>query len=119
MYTVDSYGRVGRAVLVEGQSERAVAQEFGIARHTVCKMLRYSVPPGYRRERPVKRPKQGPWFGVISAILKEDMNSPAKQRHAAKRIFDRLRQKYADTGGDTIIKDFVRLRRIRTRCSCR
>jgi len=49
----------GGAVLVEGKSERAVAQEFGIARETVRKMLRYSVPPGYRRERPVKRPKLG------------------------------------------------------------
>jgi hypothetical protein len=29
---VEIYGRVRRAVLVEGKSERAVAQEFGIAR---------------------------------------------------------------------------------------
>ena len=36
-----------------------MAQEFGIARETVRKMLRYSVPPGDRRERPVKRPKLG------------------------------------------------------------
>ena len=34
MYTVEIYGRVRRAVLVEGKSERAVAQEFGIARET-------------------------------------------------------------------------------------
>jgi len=91
MYTVEINGRVRRAVLVEGKSERAVAQEFGIARETVRKMLRYSVPPGYRRERPVKRPKLGPWIGVIDAILEEDKNSPAKQRHTAKWIFDRLR----------------------------
>ena len=45
---MEIYGRVRRAVLVEGKSERAVAQEFGIARETVRKMLRYSVPPGYR-----------------------------------------------------------------------
>ncbi len=76
MYTVEIYGRVRRAVLVEGKSERAVAQEFGIARETVRKMLRYSVPPGYRRQQPVKRPKLGPWIGVIDAILEEDKNSP-------------------------------------------
>jgi hypothetical protein len=78
-------------------------------------MLRYSVPPGYRPERPVKRPKLGPWVGVISAILEEDKNSPAKQRHTAKRIFDRLRQEYAYTGGYTIVKDYMRLHRVRTR----
>ena len=115
MYTVEIYGRVRRAVLVEGKSERAVAQEFGIARETVRKMLRYSVPPGYRRERPVKRPKLGPWIGVIDAILQEDKNSPVKQRHTAKRIFDRLRQEYAYTGGYTIVKDYVRLQQVRTR----
>jgi len=115
MYTVEIYGRVRRAVLVEGKSERAVAQEFGIARETVRKMLRYSVPPGYRREQPVKRPKLGPWIGLIDAILEEDKNSPMKQRHTAKRIFDRLRQEYAYTGGHTIVKDYVRLQRVRTR----
>ncbi|MHB8413585.1 MAG: hypothetical protein ACYDDI_16785 [Candidatus Acidiferrales bacterium] len=51
----------------------------------------------FRRERPVKRPKLGPWIGVIDAILKEDKNNPVKQRHTAKRIFDRLRQEYAYT----------------------
>jgi transposase len=42
MYTAETYGRVRRAVLVEGKGERAVAQEFGIARETVRKMLRLS-----------------------------------------------------------------------------
>ena len=46
---MEIYGRVRGAVLVEGKSERAVAQEFGIARETVRKIPRYSVPPGYRR----------------------------------------------------------------------
>jgi transposase len=115
MYTVEIYGRVRRAVLVEGRSERAVAQEFGIARETVRKMLRYSVPPGYRREQPAKRPKLGSWVGVIDAILEEDKNQPVKQRHTAKRIFDRLRQEYAYTGGYTVVKDYVRLHRIRAR----
>src|SRR2546427_9186605 len=59
MYTVEIYGRVRRAVLVEGKSERAVAQEFGVARETVRKMLRYSVPPGYRRGRAGKGAQTG------------------------------------------------------------
>jgi transposase len=53
-------------------------------------MLRYSVPPGYQRQQPVRRPKLGPWLGVIDAILKDDKTTPAKQRHTAKRIFERL-----------------------------
>ena len=67
MYSVELYARVRRAVLVEGKSERGVAREFGLARDTVRKMLRHSVPPGYRRQQPVQRPKLGPWLGVIDA----------------------------------------------------
>src|SRR5271166_2921449 len=72
MYQVEIYGRIRRAVLVEGRSQRSVAREFGLARVTVRKMLGYSIPPGYRRKEPVKRPKLGPWMGVIDAILEED-----------------------------------------------
>ena len=94
---MEIYGRVRRAVRVEGRSQRAVAREFGLARETVRKMLQYAVPPGYRRQQPVKRPKLGPWLGVIDAILEDDKQRPAKQRHTAKRIFDRLREEHAFT----------------------
>ncbi|MGD0976101.1 MAG: hypothetical protein ABR866_18600 [Candidatus Korobacteraceae bacterium] len=79
MFKVELYGRVRRAVLVEGRSQRAVAREFGIARKTIQKMLRYSVPPGYKRQQAAKRPKLGPWLGVIDAILEEDKRQPARQ----------------------------------------
>jgi len=49
MYKVELYGRVRRAVLVDGQSQRAVAREYGISRKTIRKMLSYAVPPGYRK----------------------------------------------------------------------
>ena len=50
MFKVELYGRVRRAVLVDGASQRAVAREFGISRKSVRKMVSFSVPPGYRRE---------------------------------------------------------------------
>ena len=106
---MELYARVRRAVLVEGRSEREVAREFGLARETVRKMLRHSVPPGYRRKEPAQRPKLGPWLGVIDAILEDDKSKPAKQRHTAKRIFDRLGAEHGFTGGYTIVKDYVRL----------
>ena len=45
---------------------------------------------------------------MIDAILEEDKTKPAKQRHTAKRIFDRLRAEHAFPGGYTIVKDYVR-----------
>ena len=112
MYTVELYARVRRAVLVEGRSRRAVAREFGLARKTVGKMLEYSLPPGYQRRKPVRRPKLGPWQGVIDAIMADDKSRPAKQRHTAKRIFERLRAEHGYAGGYTIVKDYVRQSRI-------
>jgi transposase len=115
MYLVEIYGRVRRVVLVEGRSQRSIALEFGLARVTVRKMLGYSIPPGYRREEPAKRPKLGLWVGMIDAILEEDKSKPAKQRHTAKRIFDRLRAEHAFPGGYTIVKDYVRAATLRRR----
>jgi transposase len=106
---VEIYGRVRRAVRVEGKSQRAVAREFGLSRDTVRKMLRYAVPPGYQRQQPIKRPKLGPWLGVIDAILNDDKQRPVKQRHTSKRIFERLKDEHGFTGGYTIVKDYVRV----------
>jgi transposase len=115
MFQVEIYGRVRRAVRVEGRSQRAVAREFGLSRETVRKMLQYAVPPGYQRQQPIKRPKLGPWIGVIDAILDDDKRRPAKQRHTAKRIFDRLKDEHGFTGGYTIVKDYVRGEQLRSR----
>jgi len=46
MKTVELYARVRHAVLIEGISERAAADRFGINARTVSKMLKFSVPPG-------------------------------------------------------------------------
>ena len=105
---MEIYGRVRRAVRVEGKSQRAVAREYGLSRETVRKMLEYAVPPGYQRQQPIKRPKLGPWLGVIDAILNDDKQRPAKQRHTSKRIFERLKEEHGFTGGYTIVKDYVR-----------
>ena len=112
---MELYGRVRRAVFVEGKSQRAVAREFGFSRETVRKMLKYAVPPGYQRQQAIRRPKLGPWLGVIDAILEDDKQRPARQRHTAKRIFDRLREEHRFTGGYTIVKDYVRGEQLRSR----
>lgn len=112
---MELYGRVRRAVRVEGKSQRAVAKEYGLSRDTVRKMLQYAVPPGYQRQQPIKRPKLGPWLGVIDAILNDDKQRPPKQRHTSKRIFERLKEEHGFTGGYTIVKDYVRREQVRSR----
>ena len=115
MYKVELYARVRRACMVEGMSTREAARVFGLHWDTVRKMLEYSVPPGYRRQSPPRRPELDPYHGVIDRILEEDLRLPKKQRHTAKRIYDRLRAEHGFGGRYTIVKDYVRERRRRTR----
>ena len=109
---MELYAAVRRSVYVEGLSERAAARRFGLARETVRKMLRYRRPPGYRRGQPARRPKLDAFTGVIDQILREDQARPKKQRHTATRIGERLRAEYGFTGGDTIVKAYVRAQRL-------
>ena len=70
-------------------------------------MMKFSVPPGYRRKKPPAKPKLDPFIPVIERILRDDQSQPKKQQHTAKRIFERLRDEYGFTGGITIVKDYV------------
>jgi transposase len=112
VYKVEVYARVRRAVQVDGMSIREAAREFGLSRKTIRKMLQFSLPPGYERKKPVLRPKLGPWLGIIDQILVDDKTQPKKQRHTAKRIFDRLKAEHSFPGGYTIVKDYVRQARL-------
>ncbi len=47
--------------------------------------------------------------------MEDDLARPRKQRHTAKRIFERLRDEYGFYGGYTTVKDYVRENRRQTR----
>ena len=115
MFAVESYAAVRRFVFVEGHSRREAARVFGLNRETVKKMCLFSLPPGYTRTKPVEKPKLGPLLPVIDAILEADRTAPVKQRHTAKRIFERLRDEHGFAGGYTVVKDYVRISRARGR----
>src|SRR5918912_2868943 len=108
MFPVELYGRVRHACHVEGTSQREAARRFGIHRNTVRKMLTFSVPPGYRRTKPPARPELDAVAAIIDRILEADLSAPAKQRHTAERIWQRLRDEHGFAGGYTTVKDHVR-----------
>ena len=101
---MEQWLEIRRRVLRQGVSKRQILRETGMHWQTLEKILQHSSPPGYRRTKPVRKPKIGPWVGRISEMLKEDRG---KQYHTAKRIWERLRQE-GFTGGYTIVKEAVR-----------
>ena len=68
-------------------------------------MLSFSVPPGYRRRAEIRRPKLDGFTEIIDRWLRDDLGQRPKQRHTAKRVFERLRDEHGFVGGYTIVKD--------------
>jgi len=99
---------IRRRVLTDQTSKRAICREYNIHWDTLRKILQHEEPPGYRRKRPRPTPVLGPFRSIIHEILQQDRKAPPKQRHTAKRIFDRLREEHGYRGGYTIVKDAVR-----------
>ena len=115
MYAVEIYAAVRQFVFVEDRSRREAASVFGLSRDTISKMCRFSVPPGYVRLKPPGKPKLGPLIPVVDAILAADVTAPPKQRHTAQRIFERLKTEHGFAGGYTVVKDYVRIAKGRSR----
>ena len=103
---------IRRRVLVEKVPKRQICREYQISHHTLEKMLQNVEPTGYQQrpgERP--RPKLGPFLGVIDQILEDDQTAPKKQRHTAKRIFERLRDEHGYSGSESQVRALVAKRR--------
>ena len=73
----------------EGVSIRGLARRHRVHRRTVRQALRSALPP---RRKPVAKaaPQLGPHRETIRAWLVADLNAPRKQRHTARRIWQRL-----------------------------
>ena len=72
----------------------------------------HRLPPWYRRTKPIRCPKLDAFTGGIDQILTDDQQRPKKQRHTAKRIWERLCVEHVFTGGYTIVKDYVRRQKL-------
>lgn len=99
---------VRRRVLTGELSKRAACREYEIHWQTLERILSHSEPPGYQTTKP--RPSiVDPFLPIIEEILKSDRQVHRKQRHTARRIFERLRDEHGYVGGETIVKDAVRV----------
>ena len=58
-----------RLGLRDGMNARETARHFGISRDSVKKIVSFSVPPGYRRTVPIKRPKLDGFTEIIDQWL--------------------------------------------------
>jgi len=104
---MEKWIEIRRRVLNGEISKRAACQEYDIHWDTLTKILTHTEPPGYRLTK--RRPsKLEPFLPIIEEILKNDRQVHRKQRHTARRIFERLRDEHGYDGGETIVKNAIR-----------
>ena len=89
---------IRKRVLREGVSKRQILRETGMHWTTLKKILEHSSPPGYQRSKRPGKPKIDPYVDRIREILEQDKLIDRRQRHTAKKIWERLRQE-GFTGG--------------------
>jgi transposase len=89
---------IRRKVLVEGASKRSIHREYGIGHRALARILANPEPPGYQMAEVRSKPVLGPHLATIDQILSDDREAPPKQRHTARRIFERLRDEHGYAG---------------------
>ncbi len=100
-----------RRRLDAGDSVAQVARDEGVSEPTVRKyrdMDDFSPTVKIRKER---ASKLDPYKPVIDSWLSQDRKRRVKQRHTAKRVFDRLVAECGYEGGYTIVQKYVRARK--------
>lgn len=106
---VDMYKDI-RQSYCDGESQRSIAKRLGISRQTVSKYCEGSAHPDSRK--PYERKSDTVTEDVKKFIL-ECFNEDAKenlkkQKHTAKRIFDRLVTEQSFVGGESTIRKAVK-----------
>jgi transposase len=105
---MEFWKEVRRQVLTKELSQRAAMKKYGLGWHTLKKILTHPEPPGYRQSKRRPKRKLEAFLPIVHQILEDDRQAPPKQRHTAKRIFERLRDEHGFRGGMTTVKDAVR-----------
>jgi transposase len=90
---VELYEQIRIAARDEGLGLRALAKRFRVHRRDVRAALVSPEPPE-RRQGSWPSPLSGPHHDWIRQVLRVDLTAPAKQRHTAKRIRDRLAEEH-------------------------
>ena len=100
---VELFEKIRRDRRLDDVSIRELADRHGVHRRTVRQALDDAVPPP-RKVYPARpRPAIDGWVAVIDAWLIADEDAPRKQRHTARRIWQRLVAEHQGTlGGDGV-----------------
>jgi transposase len=109
---VDLFEQIRRDRRLELLSIRELADRHGVHRRTVRQALDAAVPPPRKTYPPRRKPAIEPYVMVIDGWLIDDRDAPKKQRHTARRVWQRLVAEHEATLAEVTVSRYVARRRV-------
>ena len=112
MLKVDQYELIRTSQRVYGKDISEISRETGHSRNTIKKALR-GEPWGYKQRSNQPYPALGSYLETIDGWLENDKKSPKKQRHTARRVYNRLALELGYKGAESTVRKYVREAKVR------
>ena len=108
---VELFEQIRRDSRTEGSSIRELADRHHVHRRTVRQALASAVPPPRKSYEQRSRPAIDRYAAVIDGWLLADKEVPRKQRHTARRVWQRLVAEHGATCSEVTVSRYVARRR--------
>ncbi len=103
---MNQYELIRTAHRIYGKSISEIRRETGHSRNTIAKALK-GESWTYKKRSVQHFPSLGPYLKTIDNWLEKDKLSPKKQRHTARRVYNRLVDKYQYKGAESTVRRYV------------
>ena len=108
---MDQYEMIRTGCRVYGKNISEMARMTGHSRNTIKKAIR-GEPWGYKERSHQPFPVLGKYLTVIDGWLTSDKDKPKKQRHTARRVYNRLVEEHGYQGSETTVCRYVRFAKL-------
>lgn len=108
---MEQFEQIRRDHAREGLSIRELARRHGVHRRAVRQALESAVPPAKRSPQGRPAPALGAFRAIVDEWLEADRDAPRKQRHTARRVWERLRDEHGADVSERQVARYVRARR--------
>ncbi len=108
---VEQFEQIRRDREREGLSIRELARRHGVHRRAVRQALASPLPPPRKTPEWRPAPKLGPYRPLIDGWLIADREAPRKQRHTARRVWQRLVDEHGVEVSERQVSRYVHRRR--------
>jgi transposase len=104
---MENWAEIRRRIMTGELSLRQACSVYQLNFRTVRRIVQRREPIAYQQTQPRGKPVLGPFLDIVHRILETDRHAPPKQRHTARRIFDRLCDEHHYTGCASIVRAAV------------